>query len=905
MVKEVSYEIIRKEMQRSAKYGVANSKSQNDFLGLSEKFVVDTYKKYFPNFSEDGILNKYDQQVSRLVDNVFETTKLNPKQNVNLGFLSTVDNSFLNYNADDIILGLSQKGYTKTQVGKVVLAHILKQIDNICSFAEATNITLSDIDDFENLFPPNKFITILDEMVDFGFSGVRKYYDTAREIISINSSELLKKRQELVKKFKKNRLIADKVDRDIARQFFGIQSKEYNYPLKRSEEFKFAFDQGLKYLRFCHENNTQPESYAIAAETLATLWRDARDNMPGLINSHIAAITTWGTQLGRPLSDEDLNRLGITRKQFQHLISHVFDKRLRNSEASAYSITKNLESIKGYQEQPTRLLVNSIRSLLESRQVFLKKNSNVNLLLIVDDNKYLKINLPVNATDEQIIFEINKNPQYLGLNWKEKYNLKLDSYKEPKFRSNKFKEIYGVKGSKTGFGEYIVRLTTKDQQSINKNNKSIYSMYTVGPYEALIDINMNISNGFELTIKPSHHYFDGAAVSKFFDEIADKIISQQNDTLLIDQPKLLSKSEKKFFDINEYPLPIPESISSKKFLLKYQKTEVKLGKKKQIVSTSLQRALDLVFANNISDLQILFKTDTVNNPYSNPQWDNVQSEIISIDPIKSIVNKFKQEYLNYINKNGEKPTLTLEDKKKVMKYLEMVNNAILWAKRGFSTTSVMSSPFGTFRNIASKTTTNLYSNVKLLNQSNGMISIITGKDKFETAGSDLLNPDIDLANAKPHLGVLGAEIDINGNNTYTVKKSPNQAQLAFKEALITNPLLSLDVEQRANVTKLLNNLLKTWEKLIFSELEHNINNPIVGFFYEDYDSVLKKTLKNLKKANYIGKEKLAEIGIKNEADLQRKLNQILFDDSRKILNTEKLIETHEMMNAFFEAVNQH
>lgn len=913
MTSEITYNKFQERQVKSGAYRTAPQKSVEDYVGQSQKYVKVFYNKYFPNFSEDGIKSSYDTQLAQLVDGVFNSIKINPETPpAEMSILTRIEFGFLDIGVDKMIAGLTRKGFSKTDVGKVVLAHILKRIDSISTFAEASNITLSDVDNFESLPPPNKFSTIASEMTTHGFFNVDHYYGTAAEITSLNADSLLKKRKELVKIYKKSPIIADKVDHDIARHFFGIQSKEFNYPLKRSEEFKFAFEQGLKYLRYCHKNGTQPVNFAVAAETIATFWKNVRDNIPGLVSSNINALTFWGTQLGRNPSDEDLKNLGISRRQFQSMINHVFDERLRHSEASAFSLSHKYETVRGYTTQPERVLLNTVKALLESNREVLKVNGQIPLLVVVNDHCYLKMQLPTDASDEVIMAELNKNPSFINLRSEERFDLKLDAYKNPKKRSKQFRDIYGFKGSKNGYGDYIIRLTTKGANTGIIDNQSVTSMYTIGSYKALVDVNMDVNSGLDLSIKASHHNFDGVALANFFDEIRHKVVSQQNDAILLEEPKVIQQAEKGKLKTERDAYPLPSAKATTIVKDNYHTVTIKSGKKIQKFTPPVLRGLDLAIANDVSSMHVLYNAGHGNNPYSNARWDNVQPVVISVEPLKGILAKFEQDYDAYLNKGGPLPVIDPADKRRVIEYAEMVNNAITWAKRGFSTVAVLSSPFGTMRNLASNITSSIYENVKMLNQSNGMLSPTVGEDVFETADSNAYEPAIDVPNAKKHLGVIGTQAHRvpdskptqEDSAAYTIKKSPNQAQLAFKEALATNPTLRLNPNQQANVVKIINEVLIAWEKIVFYDASYRYDNPITGFFYEDYYSLLKRAVKTLSKSQYLGKINLEKLGIKNQDDLQNLLNSILIKDAENTIDPKKLSDTHSMLTSFFEAVNR-
>jgi hypothetical protein len=738
-------------------------------------------------------------------------------------------------------------------------------------------------------------------MSNYGFNQVNSYYNTVKEIIGQTPDALLKNRSIFLKKFKKIPAIADKLEHDIARQFLGIQSKEFNYPLKRSEEFRLAFEQALEYLRYCHQSETSsPVSFAVAAETIATFWKNIRDNIPGLIASHINAITFWGIQLGRDPTDQDLQNLGVSRRQFRSMVNHIFDERLRFSEASAFSISKYDELMDGYRGQPERLLLTTIDALLKSRQGVLKQSGPISLLIIVDDERYLKIRLPADADYNTILAKLNENPNFIRLTPQEKFELKLDAYKNPKNRSKRFKEIYGFPGSKTGYGDFIVRLTTKRSNIKKGNHKNQSSMFTVGQYQALVDINMDVPKGLEFSIKASHHNFDGVALSSFFDDLKQEIAIKQNDIFFIDTPKILERSSRSDTIINDETLPLPEAIVSSTIEDNYQTITIKSGKKIQKISPNVQRAMILALANNVQFMHLLYNADPGNNPYSNPQWDNVQPIIISLEPIRPIIEKFKS--------TGE---IDETDKKKVMKYFEMVNNAIIWGRRGFSTPAVLAAPFGTLRNFASKVTRAIYENVKLLNQTNGMFSPMLGENTFETAQSDAYNPEIDIIRATNHLGVIGSQAKRDPHTKptletmaiYTIKKSPNQAQVAFREALVTNPKLKLDQKRQQKVIEVLNEVLKGWESIIFKNKTYKHKDFFSGFFSEDYNELLKWAYKTLRNKDHLGEKNMINLGINNHTDLQKVLNEILIQDAKKTIDPEKISKNHHTLNEFFEALN--
>ncbi|MBI5126978.1 hypothetical protein HZA76_00800 [Candidatus Roizmanbacteria bacterium] len=913
MVREVSYDRLQREQIQKGVYKTAPQQKVEDFLGLSQQYVKGFYEKYFPGFSEVS-KSSYDAPLTEVVEDIFSKAKINPKKDalpLELSYITRHDFGFLDMDPNRIIDTLSKKHFSKSQIAKVVMAQVFRRIDKIAEFADSTNITLSDVDDFEDLPPANKFNTIFSEITSQGFYNIDGYYKTAVEIIGTNNDILLQKRQEFVKRFRKTPVISDKVDRDIARQFFGIQSKEYNYALKRSEEFKFAFEEGLKYLRACKESGTQPTAFTVAAENIARTWKNIRDNIPWLVNSHINAYTFWGTQLGRNPTDEDLKNLGISRRQFKSMTNHVFDERLRHSEASSFSISHIDESIDGYRGFPERLLLDTVRALIQTNHTILKENGQTSLMVIINDRNYIKIQLPPDATDEAILWELNQSPSGINLNPLEKYNLRLDAFKNPKNRSKRFKEIYGFKGTESGYGDFIVRLTTKGSKDNSKDNKGVTSMYTVGPYKGLVDINLAAPKGLEFSIAASHHNFDGVALSTVYDEIQYQLATRQNDTIMVDEMKIIEKSKKHELELGKDSLPIPEATVSTTIDTQYKTIAIRSGKKSQEVKSNVIRALDLALANNVPSMHILYNAKG-NNPYSDPRFDNVQPVVISVEPIKAIITKFEFDYKAHLKTGAPMPTITPTDKKKIMEYVEMVNNAITWGKRGFSTPGVLASPFGAMRNLASKITTSIYENVKLLNQSNGMFSPMPGSYKFKTAESDVYTPTIDVGRAKKHLGVIGSEAQIipgvkpsvEEKATYTVTKSPNQAQTAFRETFATNPLLRLDSKRQERVIKVLNEVLTGWEKLVFHDVGFKYGNPLKSLFFEDYNSLLKRTFNTLKKKQYLGEVNLERLGIGNFNELQAKLNQVLIDDAKSIIDPNKIDEAHQMLVAFFEAVNR-
>ena len=114
----------------------------------------------------------------------------------------------------------------------------------------------------------------------------------------------------------------------------------------------------------------------------------------------------------------------------------------------------------------------------------------------------------------------------------------------------------------------------------------------------------------------------------------------------------------------------------------------------------------------------------------------------------------------------------------------------------------------------------------------------------------------------------------------------------------------MNPDQQAKVIKVLDEVLIAWEKLVFHDMSYKYGNPITGFFYEDYFSLLKRAVKTLSKSQYLGKGNLVKLGIENQDDLQNKLNEILEQDAANTIKPEKLTETHTFLTAFFEAVNR-
>lgn len=907
----IRYKEFQSRLNKQGTYRTAPSDAE--ILERATKCTTKVFDKYYPGVPYEEIAKLNDEKVNKLVNDVFEI-KINPKKTdiSEQGALSTGD-YFFDHRIEDLIVYMGLRGFTKTQTSQVVLAHLMRRIDATSDFAEKNNITLTDVDDYSDMKPHEKFGVILNEYHKYGYDTVTDYYENSKEILMLNRANLLELRPTYLKKFKKHKEIQEKIDKDVARQFFGVQSKEYNYPLKRALEYQFAFDLGLKYLKYCYSSGTRPGNQGVAAEFIAKAVNEIRNNMPGMVASHINAYTFWGTQLGRSLSDQDLKDLGISRKQFQSIISHVFDELLRFSEASAFSITRRSTEMTGYHEQPERVLVNTVKALLESQSAILKQNGDVNLMVVVNDTGVLKIRLPVNASDEDIKEALGNNASAIRLSPEDRYNLKLDAYKNPKNRSPRFKEIYGFKGTKSGFGDYIIRLTTKNGQEQKLTNKSVFSMFTVGSYQALIDVNMDVPEGIEYSVKAAHREFDAVALSAFYDDIYEKLKARQLELDLFDKPRIIEQSKRVEIGPENLTVPLPEVTSTSIINDTYETVTLTLSKNAQKISPAVLRALDLALANNVPYMHLLYKADS--NPYSDPKSDNIQPVIISLDPIKDILAKYEFGYKAYKKDGGEAPKIDPADKKRLMEYMKMVNEAILWARRGFGTPAVLAAPFGGWRKMASDATTSIYENVKLLNQSYGMLSATTGSDVFDTAQSVAYRHKVDLAKAKNHLGVIGSQANRvrvpkgspsqEDRAIYTVKKNPNQSQAYFREQLVQNPILKLNAEQRANVIKVLNKVVDNWERLIFSDKEYRFNNFFVGFFFEDYESVLRDALKELKKDSFMGKGNLNRLGIHDHYDLQVKLNELFLEDAKNTVDPEKISSTHEMMADFFKEFNRH
>jgi hypothetical protein len=909
--KTIRYKEYQTKLSKQGTYRTAPSGAE--ILERANKCTTKVFDKYYPGVPYGELSTLNGEKVDKLINDAFKDIKVNPKRKISDQGLLSINDYFFDHKIEDLVVYMGTKGFTKTQTGQVLLAHLMRKIDATSEFAEKNNIVLSDVDDFSEMKPHEKFGVILNEYHKYGYDTVADYYENSKEILMLNKANILELRPTYLKKFKKHKEIQEKVDRDIARQFFGVQSKEYNYPLKRALEYQFAFDLGLKYLKYCYSSGTRPINQGVAAEFIAKAVNDIRNNMPGMVSSHINAYTFWGTQLGRNLSDQDLKDLNISRKQFQSIISHVFDELLRFSEASAFSLTRRSTEMTGYKGQPERVLVNTVKALLESQNSVLKQNADVNLMVVVNDTGVLKFRLPVNASDDEIKEALNDNASTIRLSPTDRYNLKLDAYKNPKNRSPRFKEIYGFKGTKSGYGDYIIRLTTKNGREQKVTNKSVFSMFTVGNYQALIDVNMDVPEGLEYSIKAAHREFDAVALSSFYDQIYQTLKSRHLELDLYDRPKIIEQSKNLEIGPENMTVPLPEAMSTSIVNDSYETVTLTLGKNTQKISPAVLRALDLAWANKVPYIHLLYKSD--NNPYSNPKWDNIQPVIISLDPIKEILAKYEFNYRAYKKNGGQLPKIDPVDKKKLMEYAKMVNEAIIWARRGFGTPAVLAAPFGGWRKMASDATTSIYENVKLLNQSYGMLSATVGNDVFDTAQSTAYRHKVDLSKAKNHLGVIGSQAtrvavpkgspSKESKAIYTVKKNPNQSQAYFREKLVQNSDLKLNTEQRANVIKVLNKVVDNWEKLIFSDKEYRINNFIVGFFYEDYDSVLRDAFKELKKDSFLGKGNLNSLGIHDHHDLQVKLNKLLLEDAKNTVDPERISSTHDLMTDFFKEFNSH
>jgi hypothetical protein len=901
---EIKYERLQQEMIKKGTYKKASPKSIEDFIGRSEQYIKKTYQKYFPDFSDDGIKSSYDQPLIQMVNDIFKNTKLNPKAKFEMSTLSLVEDRFLDYSAGDLIVGLSQKQFSKSQIAKVLLAHVIKKIDKMNGIAEDTEINLSDVD-YSALQPADKFGNIVKEIQTHGLNPVDLYYQTAQEIHSQQVDIVFQNGKAYVKRFEKNKVIAEKVERDVARKFFGIDSKEYNYDLKRSEEFKFAFDDGLKYLRECYESETQPAAFVRAAENLTTLWKDIRDNIPGVVSSHISAFTFWGRQLGREPSDEDLKRLGVSRKKYEAITKHVFDERLRYSEASAFSLIRRGKTPENYRKHPELALLNTVKALLESHRETLGETKEVNVMVLVNDNSYLKIKIPLDATDEKIEELLGGKPTQIELNQEQRYLLKLDAFKSPPNRSQTYQDIYGFPDTKTGYGDYIVRLTTyQPKNAVVRDNNSVFSMHTVGSYQALVDLNLNVPEGMEMSMRAAHHYFDGVALVPLFGKIYDRVVDRQNDNITVPMPDLITRAGVTEVDLTQDYYPLMQATATSVIEDPYEATEM-THKQEHLLPTPVIRTMALAFANGVFDMHLLYNSK--NNPYSDRRWDNVQSVVISMHPIKDIIFKFHDAYYDQRRGGSSMPTITEGERKRVLRWIERTNDAIKLAKWGFSTVAVLSAPFGTFRKLATNVSTRVYENVKFLNQSSGMNSFMVGNDEFETAEADAFNPPIDLKHYKRHLGVIGTTANRVGRGKedraiYKVKKTPNQAQAAFMEKLVLNNELGLSVERRNNVRDVIDKVLKEWDKMILHNKRYADGNIVRKMFNKDYESVLRDAVKVLRRDQYLGIANMHRLGITDYKSLQRKLNEILIQDAKDTVNQHEISYTTGVIYEFLRAV---
>lgn len=847
--------------------------------------------------------------------------------------------SFFSQDAGSIVTILLKQGFSKTDIGKVLTAHLAKKI-LFFSYLNENKIILSDIDNFSKLSGPEKFEIIAFEISRYGFENVDRYYNEAQKINKANDDGvLLQMRTELRKSFRDQPEIFDKLETAIARKLlFRPLPKELDFEKKLSEQYKLAFKKAIEYMKYCFPKAKRAEVAANIVNVLRLL-RDITSHWTPLstADSYENNMRFWGaTRLGRLFNETERKRLGISKRTNRLYSEHIFDVLLRTKAADhGFSIVN--KDIPDYRNQPERVLYNTIKNLLDVNRYQLKENGNLKVMILVNDNNYIKIDLGTGATDREIMSKImNAKPVHLNLTPDQRYELFRDAYKHPKHRSKRYKKLYSYGKND---GDYIIRLTTKGSK-ISGNNKGPTSLFIANNHKAIIDINLNHPQGIEFTMEAAHQKFDGDAFHPVFKQMYNRFVQQYRHDQTIPRIHLIENAREASIYEENFPYfkreyrPLMDATGSLEIDDTYEDLPVTVKGGRENVKLNILRSAAICLANGIYDFQILYKSPI--NPYSQTQYyDNVQPVVVSFWPIKEIYDSFKEHYLN--PKKGLK-VLSADEKKNVREFVERTNEAIIWARRGFSTASTLAAAGGRLETPLRGLTEKIYEGTKLLTKANAMISNIVNfvepsatsgteqspNPNFETAESSNYQALIDLLNSRPHLGALGiyserAKIPgkkkSNRNRetkaAYTVKKTPSQIQYAIKKVFLESSDFYLKKIHKEKTAFVLNRVLKSWIKLSLGEVD--LKDNLIDF--DNHEVVLREAFEELQQEDVFGLKNLCKLGIVDHPlkpsdeslkyghwKLQEKLNEIFVNDAKAVLNAEKIKEEHETLIAFFESI---
>ncbi|MFZ6034677.1 MAG: hypothetical protein ACOYUB_00810 [Patescibacteria group bacterium] len=788
-----------------------------------------------------------------------------------------------------------------------------------------SGISISDDQKFNAYDRQKQLDIIIDEVNRHGFQTVDNFYEKyptfhkkIEEAAVVDDLNAIQHEAENDLSYsKEDRFLLDRIRKDLKAKTRYLKtagaSEVAATKEEKSKEYYEAFESALAYLRYCYPEEELSRLTSLAESTLRQIarTRDTLEFTKMFTPSRKLAELFWPIRLGREI--HGLEKLGLSPEMVRKYLNRIYDKRLR-SESAGYWFETSSKDLPRYTLQPKIALIETIKSTLEAHHSYFSKSDQpVRLMIIINDNTFLKVALKPGATNNDIVQALkNADVDRQPMNALQKYEIKSQSYKPTK-KSKEYREFYKqeehpkvrllgksheLPWTHQVDGDYIVRLTTQSRH-MTGNKNSPFSLFAVNSHKALIDVDLNSPNRFEFSVKLSHRYSDGKSARPFFRHIYNGLVTKHNAPGEATIPQLgfvddipPIAPEKEIFP----SLPLFEGNASAEYRDSYAK--MKLQKPDLSLSPNVMRAATIALANGVNDMHVLVAAKA--NPQTSGPYDNVQPVILSLHPIRKVYEEYKR------NTDME---FTPSQVEQVVDWIKKYNEAENYAKKGLSTAAVLAAPTGRFEEVISKTSELIHKGTRLLKRSSGMFSPLPDLDlrnefdntAFYTASGDTYDLEIDLSKPKKSVGTIGYNQTTVEKTTpkgkdqifYAVRKTPSQAQAAFRDFIANDLIHGSNREKRIKkTTDLMTKLVRNWEKLTIGQIT-----------LKRYVAELEQSYEKLRKDSYCGLDNLELVGIKDGLGLQRQLNLVLRKDAADTIAQQKLDHEKKMLYGFFEAIN--
>lgn len=858
--------------------------------------------------------------VTPLAEDIYRTVEKTQPRNFEV---INVDH-ILNSKLPEVVAYAKFESLSDEKIREVVANVVADRLVNIAYFKNS-GISLTDDPNFASYDREKKLQLIIGEVkkhdfhvVDNFYEKFPAYFEKIGKAATVDDLNAIQYQAESELNYsKEDRVLLGRIKRDLKERSRDIRTSAKAEVVatreEKSREFYEAFESALTYLRYCYPEEELGRLAAVAEGTIRRIahTRDSLEFTKIFTPSRRLAELFWPIRLGRKING--LEKLGLSQEMVKKYLERIFDRKLR-SEAAGYWFETSSRELPRYNLNPKLALIETVKSTLEAHHLYFSRSDlPVKMMIMVNDNAFIRLNLSPDATVQDIVMALARaKMEQPKLTSRQLYELKRESYKPDK-RSKQYRKFYQHRdayriklfGKRHSLpfthqvdGDYIIRLTTASRHHTVEKN-SPFSLFAVNSHRALIDIDLNSPKGFEFSVKLAHRYSDGRSAKPFFKHIYEKLEARHENSGELTLPRMdfIDQVEEVTQPKEVFPsLPIFEGNASSEYRDAYEK--FKLEKANLTISPNAMRAAAISLANGVYDMHVL--TAARVNPQTSGPYDNVQPVIFSLHPIRRLYEQYKRD---------PEMTFTAEQLRQVTTWVKKYNEAEGYAKKGLSTAAVLAAPTGRAEDFVAKISEFLHKGTRLLKHSSGMFSPLpelTPQERFEniafyTASGDTYELEVDLNSPKTSCGTIGysqstvMEPVIKRDQVfYSVRKTPSQAQAAFRrfieEDLVHGPHKERLVKSTA---KTLTHLIDSWEKLIIGRMS-----------LEDYIYELERTLEKLKKDSVCGARNLTLAGITSTASLQQTLNMVLKRDARETIDGEKLGHEKGNLYGFFNAVNQ-